>query len=575
MSGGVALGWLGTQCRHISVFRTSLEPPRKLSEAVGCCNAGGVIFQDGDGGVKLVSMALSGTAYQIMGSHVVIFKVASPDHGSQINAGASSGLVERIVDLISIVLTSPEPPRNFSKALGTPGNTVDFGGVVLVVLARSEQFVLEFLEISIDETGFGIKGSTCLVASAELSFEASGLFESVPDEEATHNDLSLIGITFDSQSPWSSPSRHSLASSLSRLLSPSTHIVHSTLPFNPNLDRTDVLKEMWSRFEKYFEDHPEAKTWILESPSASRSTSAKLSGVDISSHSTYSWKGYQGPSMFVKAVSYVSECDSEISDTELDVMKQMVYKMETRRTAKEKNAEISKKSPPPSSKPQANRDPEPSKPVPPIPSGPVKPPKPIIGKIPPNYVPPQECSIGNPKEETRNYRFRSPIETDEAVERIIQAGLSGTVTVRQDDLLAAAPEYRRKVKDSVTGRRVGIDGSLLEDLSETFMAFEDFPTFCPSVTKDCIPHPLMKSAFFNDYPGANEGDGYYVAKESLSICSLNALIGDRSVHCVVDSGCSIVAMSDTACNVLGLTFDPGKIIPLERKRSNRLYLGNS
>ncbi|KAF9060303.1 hypothetical protein BDP27DRAFT_1237023 [Rhodocollybia butyracea] len=50
---------------------------------------------------------------------------------------------------------------------------------------------------------------------------------------------------------------------------------------------------------------------------------------------------------------------------------------------------------------------------------------------------------------------------------------------------------------------------------------------------------------------------------SLSIRSLNALIGDRSVHCVVDSGCSIVAMSDTACNVLGLTFDPGKIIPLQ------------
>ncbi|KAE9384946.1 hypothetical protein BT96DRAFT_841393 [Gymnopus androsaceus JB14] len=60
-----------------------------------------------------------------------------------------------------------------------------------------------------------------------------------------------------------------------------------------------------------------------------------------------------------------------------------------------------------------------------------------------------------------------------------------------------------------------------------------------------------------------EGDDFYVAKESSSIRGLNALIGERAVHCVADSGCSIVAMSDTTSNALGLSFNPKRRIPLQ------------
>ncbi|KAE9387301.1 hypothetical protein BT96DRAFT_891162, partial [Gymnopus androsaceus JB14] len=51
--------------------------------------------------------------------------------------------------------------------------------------------------------------------------------------------------------------------------------------------------------------------------------------------------------------------------------------------------------------------------------------------------------------------------------------------------------------------------------------------------------------------------------ESASIRGINALIGECSVHCVVDSGCSIVAMSDATSNTLGLSFDPKRCIPLQ------------
>ena len=69
--------------------------------------------------------------------------------------------------------------------------------------------------------------------------------------------------------------------------------------------------------------------------------------------------------------------------------------------------------------------------------------------------------------------------------------------------------------------------------------------------------------YFQDFSGSEEGDGFYVAKESLSIRGLNAMIGERTIHCVTDGGCSIVAMSDAACNMFGIAFDPTRQIPLQ------------
>ncbi|KAE9394496.1 hypothetical protein BT96DRAFT_1047603, partial [Gymnopus androsaceus JB14] len=66
------------------------------------------------------------------------------------------------------------------------------------------------------------------------------------------------------------------------------------------------------------------------------------------------------------------------------------------------------------------------------------------------------------------------------------------------------------------------------------------------------PDPV--AVFFQEFGDAREGDDFYIAKESSSIRGLNALIGERAVHCVADSGCSIAAMSDATSNALGLSF---------------------
>ncbi|KAE9382963.1 hypothetical protein BT96DRAFT_844828 [Gymnopus androsaceus JB14] len=82
----------------------------------------------------------------------------------------------------------------------------------------------------------------------------------------------------------------------------------------------------------------------------------------------------------------------------------------------------------------------------------------------------------------------------------------------------------------------------------------------PFALKD-PPDPV--AVFFQEFGDAREGDDFYVAKESSSIRGLNALIGERAVHCVADSGCSIVAMSNATSNALGLSFDPKRRIPLQ------------
>ncbi|KAJ4486597.1 hypothetical protein C8J55DRAFT_424354 [Lentinula edodes] len=247
-----------------------------------------------------------------------------------------------------------------------------------------------------------------------------------------------------------------------------------------------------TRFERYFEDNPSAKTWILNvRQPANNLLPSSLAGIEVSQHNAYTLHSYQGP-----------------------------------------------------------------------------PPKPIISKLPENYVPPQERTVGvQPKEDHRNYRYRAPIETEAAVDRVIQTGMSSMVSLRQDDLLATVPEYRKKVKDSITSRRIGVDGVLVEEatlLEPTLMLDLDLASGIYSVP---VSQESLQN-FFTNFGEAKEDDGFYVAKESHSIRAVNAAIGGRPAHCILDGGCSIVVMSDSACNAFGFAFDPEKRINLQSANGN-------
>ncbi|KAJ3980075.1 hypothetical protein F5890DRAFT_1568999 [Lentinula detonsa] len=290
-----------------------------------------------------------------------------------------------------------------------------------------------------------------------------------------------------------------------------------------------------ARFELYWRENPTAKSWMLEPVSSSVPT--EYEGVQCSQHTAYTLRGYQGPGML--AVAAMAE--PSVNESESDAIKALVLQMETRRSKRnEPNPQFSE------------IDPAPSAPIPTRPVAPTKPPKPIIGKLPANYVPPQERSIGIlPKEDSRNFRYRAPIESEAAVSRVIEAGFNSTVSVRHEDLLAIAPDYRRRVKESVTSKRIGIEGNLVDGGEESLMV--DLP----------YQNDATFESYFNHFGNAEEGDGFYVAKPAHTIRAINAIIGEKVVHCITDGGCSIVGMSDAVCNALGIAFDPTKKIEIQ------------
>ncbi|KAJ3721793.1 hypothetical protein C8R42DRAFT_642250 [Lentinula raphanica] len=321
------------------------------------------------------------------------------------------------------------------------------------------------------------------------------------------------------------------------------------------------------RFERFFSENPTARTWILDVPAPS-SPPPEKAGLDISQHTAYTLQGYQGPHMLATAAAYAMQSDDDPS--EAAVVRDLIFKMETRRGNRDRNeAKSSSTTPPSKSKPNATKgdqppivqaaDPEPSVPIPQRIVSQSKTTKPIIGKLPETYVPPQERNLGAPpKDDTKNYRYRAPIETEQAVERVVSTGLQSLVTIRQDDLLALAPDYRKRVKEAITSRRIGLDGALLEDtgLLEGINLLES-----EVHRKETVELPF--SVYFNDYGPAKEGDEYYVAKETHPIRGVNAIVGERAAHCVLDSGCSLVAASLAACNAFGLAFDPERRINLQ------------
>ncbi|KAK1221039.1 hypothetical protein PQX77_016157, partial [Marasmius sp. AFHP31] len=122
-------------------------------------------------------------------------------------------------------------------------------------------------------------------------------------------------------------------------------------------------------------------------------------------------------------------------------------------------------------------DPELSQPIGGRIQQPYQPPQPVIGKLPEGYEPPKDRVVGaQPKDESRNYKYKSPIKTDAAIDRVIQAGLASTVTISQSDLLAIAPEYHRRMKDSVTSCRVGLNA---ETNSNSWVVEDPVKSFLP------------------------------------------------------------------------------------------------
>ncbi|KAK1228994.1 hypothetical protein PQX77_007960 [Marasmius sp. AFHP31] len=312
-------------------------------------------------------------------------------------------------------------------------------------------------------------------------------------------------------------------------------------------------------FTRYFDDHPAEKTWLIDSSFTTSVPSTEFPGVSIASHTQYTLAGLQGPPM-----ALFNEDTDDLDEEDRNTIQRLLFKMETRKAAKRKAENASDKAKStnstatqPSSGTSSTPDrPEPSQPMSGRIQEPSKLPKPVIGKLPEGYQPPSEHVVGAaPKDDNRNYKYKSPIETEAVVKRVLDAAMASTVSISQADLLAIAPEYRKHMKDSVTARRIGINTQPSSNSLVIHDPVESYLLQNPSV--DAF------NTIMNLFGDSKVGDEFYVAKESTSIRAINGIVGNNTVHCILDSGCSIVAMSEAACNALHVVFDPAFRIPVQ------------
>lgn len=112
--------------------------------------------------------------------------------------------------------------------------------------------------------------------------------------------------------------------------------------------------------------------------------------------------------------------------------------------------------------------------------------------------------------------------------------MASVVAITQEDLLAIAPEYMKKVKDNIMGHHIGIDRNLLEEVNLTYL-FEPIES-SPQSSDISIPDPVSPTAivkspplpnfqlqntspqndpisvFFQDFGNAEPGDGFYIPR---------------------------------------------------------------
>ncbi|KAK1235481.1 hypothetical protein PQX77_001290 [Marasmius sp. AFHP31] len=181
----------------------------------------------------------------------------------------------------------------------------------------------------------------------------------------------------------------------------------------------------------YFEDNPLEKTWILEigTPIMCLSLPAEYSGVDVASHSEFTLSGIQGPLVATAFQTFPPEVQlkyDSLDAREMDMLCRLLFKMETRHSARKKtevNRDMSSQAPH-NSESSANPssivpDPELSQLISSRIQQPSKPPCPVIGKLPKGHKRPKDQVVGaQPKDESCNYKYKSPIETDAAIDKL-------------------------------------------------------------------------------------------------------------------------------------------------------------
>lgn len=192
------------------------------------------------------------------------------------------------------------------------------------------------------------------------------------------------------------------------------------------------------------------------------------------------------------------------------------------------------------------------------------------------YIPPSKRNFGAQAEKEKPskepaYRTIAPIHSSHFAEEVYTRSMKlPFVTLSSEELLSISPEYRQKMRDAVTPKRIyPTEIEKVSDAVATHIQEEALPQVASEVPRTShgrngIPTPAeafivadVYETYLNNLQPGEEPKRLTVAKDSHALRSLMMLVDHQEhIEAIIDPGSQIIAMSETVCFNLGLHFDP-------------------
>ena len=175
-----------------------------------------------------------------------------------------------------------------------------------------------------------------------------------------------------------------------------------------------------------------------------------------------------------------------------------------------------------------------------------------------------------PPAEDAKFRYQAPVESGVKTADLADRVLDAQITISHREFLAAAPDVRRHIKDSLVNKKVS--ANLVEETDEV----DTFLTSCFNLEEDSNgeseseledePHPEPVTAYLN----LDKYDPSLAsAAASLPLRVIYPTIGDGSEpECILDGGAQVVVMREDIWKRLNISRTEKKAIPMETANSS-------
>ena len=218
------------------------------------------------------------------------------------------------------------------------------------------------------------------------------------------------------------------------------------------------------------------------------------------------------------------------------------------------------------------------------------------------YAPPVNRNVAVPdkfnngKRPEPAYKTLPPIHDPTIAANVFKRSMDTPIVISHRELLSMSPEVRSQYRDCTTTRRMPYNNGntaqnyldteteeaenqqLLNTVAETQYHFaESLPNSAVESSQNqalpagalILPDPI--ETYYNSLPYGESPDPsqLVVAVESGAVRTVFAFIDNKEQkECILDPGCQVVAMSETTCHQLGLSYDPSIVLNMVSANGN-------